>query len=206
MEDKRSMGLFYGVMGVATLVVTLIGATFAWFAASATNNAVAGQTGGASLTLSVSKVTTSATGKLVPQLAAGLHSALAAKPSCVDGNSNTVCQVYQIDITNNGSATTVVNGTFTLSSSNIVNLKWVELPTATTVSSGFGTGSNTGNLKAVTAFKSNVSLTASQKVTYYVAVWVEEQSAAQPNDANGSFTGTVTFTGAGGGVTSTFTS
>ena len=35
MENNNGRGIFYGVMGVATLVVAIIGATFAFFAASA---------------------------------------------------------------------------------------------------------------------------------------------------------------------------
>lgn len=42
MENNNGRGIFYGVIGVATLVVAIIGATFAFFAASdtGTNNAV----------------------------------------------------------------------------------------------------------------------------------------------------------------------
>ena len=35
MENNNGRGIFYGVMGVATLVVAIIGATFAFFAATA---------------------------------------------------------------------------------------------------------------------------------------------------------------------------
>ena len=35
MENNNGRGIFYGVIGVATLVVAIIGATFAFFAASA---------------------------------------------------------------------------------------------------------------------------------------------------------------------------
>lgn len=43
MENNNGRGIFYGVIGVATLVVAIIGATFAYFAASTqgTNKAVA---------------------------------------------------------------------------------------------------------------------------------------------------------------------
>ena len=34
MENKNGQGIFYGVIGVATLVVAIIGATFAYFSAS----------------------------------------------------------------------------------------------------------------------------------------------------------------------------
>ena len=43
MENNNGKGIFYGVIGVATLVVAIIGATFAYFTATATNdNTIAG--------------------------------------------------------------------------------------------------------------------------------------------------------------------
>lgn len=39
MENNNGRGIFYGVMGVATLVVAIVGATFAYFAASASGEA-----------------------------------------------------------------------------------------------------------------------------------------------------------------------
>jgi len=38
MENNKGRGIFYGVIGVATLVVAIIGATFAYFSAQATTN------------------------------------------------------------------------------------------------------------------------------------------------------------------------
>lgn len=38
MENNNGRGIFYGVIGVATLVVAIIGATFAYFSASVTKN------------------------------------------------------------------------------------------------------------------------------------------------------------------------
>ena len=37
-KNNNGRGIFYGVIGVATLVVAIIGATFAYFTATATNN------------------------------------------------------------------------------------------------------------------------------------------------------------------------
>ena len=38
MENENKKGLFYGVIGVATLIVTIIGATFAYFSATVNPN------------------------------------------------------------------------------------------------------------------------------------------------------------------------
>jgi len=64
MENKNGQGIFYGVIGVATLVVAIIGATFAYFSASVSAgdgaNGIQGQTlggtQGGALTLTVNKM------------------------------------------------------------------------------------------------------------------------------------------------------
>ncbi len=94
MENKNGQGIFYGVIGVATLVVAIIGATFAYFSASVSagsgENGISGQTlggeGGGALTLTVNKMAfTGATASsldLVPALnltAASGQAAVTAK-------------------------------------------------------------------------------------------------------------------------------
>ena len=61
MNDQKNngKGIFYGVIGVATLVVAIIGATFAYFTASASNNnTITGNMATVKLALAVEKVTT----------------------------------------------------------------------------------------------------------------------------------------------------
>lgn len=60
-NNRKGPGVFYAVVGVATLVVAIIGATFAYFSASATpdTTTVTGQTNnitGSNLTLTVTKL------------------------------------------------------------------------------------------------------------------------------------------------------
>ena len=106
MENKNGQGIFYGVIGVATLVVAIIGATFAYFSAAGNTDSttITGTTGsGGGLSLTVTDLTTTATGALVPQKGTALQSALTGTggKSCVDGNGNTVCKVYSIVVGNN---------------------------------------------------------------------------------------------------------
>ena len=58
MENNNGRGIFYGVMGVATLVVAIVGATFAYFAASAngTTGAAAANSASVSGTLKIDDV------------------------------------------------------------------------------------------------------------------------------------------------------
>ena len=105
MENKNGQGIFYGVIGVATLVVAIIGATFAFFGAQASANgdAIAGNTLdlASALSVSVTKLDlggTAASANLVPATidvtaASGINQALTAK---CEKNGYTGCHVYKI--------------------------------------------------------------------------------------------------------------
>lgn len=127
MKDKNNgRGIFYGVIGVATLVVAIIGATFAFFTASATNdNVIKGDTATVQLGLSVNKVTTAdeTKGGMIPLANSMVQRAVYGTDSvkketatgadadiCVDDNGNAVCQIYEIVLTNNSTAGVFVDG------------------------------------------------------------------------------------------------
>lgn len=206
MENNNGKGIFYGVIGVATLVVAIIGATFAYFTATATNdNTIAGSAATVGLNLAVEKVTTAASGDLIPldqespADEAQLPLALKATQSCVDDNGNTVCQVYKITVTNNGNSTAVLSGTLTITGASFQNLRWTLLDDATTYSS------SPINPIATTELEDSISLNGSGSQEYYVAIWIEETGVPQNDTDKGSFTGEVSFNTAGGdGVTATF--
>ena len=81
MENNNGKGIFYGVIGVATLVVAIIGATFAFFAAntSGTENAVAGNSVNLEGTLNFEEVADAATPRvnLVPVSEADMKASFA---------------------------------------------------------------------------------------------------------------------------------
>ena len=220
-ENRKGPGVFYAVVGVATLVVAIIGATFAYFSASATNDKVitgnTAEAGGVELT--ITPVTTTGTNMLplnlmdntkatdpasgaADQFADALGATKGA--SCKDSNGNNVCQVYSITVKNKSTTSTVqVRGTLNLASE-ATNMKWQLLETgtstaradfATVVDKGV-TGNVTvgGNTGATGAAAASQNLAAEASATYYVLVWLEETGAAQETaDASKSFTGTVTF-------------
>ena len=51
MDNKNGQGIFYGVIGVATLVVAIVGATFSFFSATANSNIDALTAAGSNVTL-----------------------------------------------------------------------------------------------------------------------------------------------------------
>ena len=114
MENKNGQGIFLGVVGVATLVVAIIGATFAFFSAQAQSGEgdISGQTLGGTeggvLTLEVTRVTftgaTASSTDLVPTniTTSNFATALANKCESTSGEAGdttkyTGCQVFKIE-------------------------------------------------------------------------------------------------------------
>lgn len=114
-EKNNGKGIFYGVIGVATLIVAIIGATFAYFTASATagENVITGNAASVSFDLKVTKVTTvdETTGGMIPMTDGMLNAAVtSAKGACVDDTGAAVCQIYKVELANNGSAGLFLDG------------------------------------------------------------------------------------------------
>lgn len=211
MENNNGKGIFYGVIGVATLVVAIIGATFAYFSATATNGEVIqGEAATTGLNLEVSKVSTDAAGGLIPMNDADVSKGLAGDAAtvggqkmCVDKNGNTVCQVYKIVVTNTGNSTAVVKGDLSIVGAGYTNLKWQLLDGK---NEGELATNSTYNPISTTSLVTNETLAAdSGSQTYYVMIWISNLDSDQSAQDKGSFTGTVTFNSAdGAGISATF--
>lgn len=115
-QKNNGRGIFYGVIGVATLVVAIIGATFAYFTATAgNNNVISGNMATIQFGLNVTKVThvDESKGGMIPMSNDMIEAAVSdasTKGTCVDDNGNAVCQVYKIVATNTGSASLFLDG------------------------------------------------------------------------------------------------
>ena len=227
-NNRKGTGVFYAVVGVATLVVAIIGATFAFFSASATNDKdITGSTAAAGgVELAVRKITDTGSNMIPLNLQDNTNPANAATGDadqfakaltgkCKDANGNNVCQIYSITVTNKSTTSAVqVRGTLTLDTGAAANMKWQLLTNDTaTVDRGVAgnvtVGGNTSEA-GTGATAASQTLAASGTATYYVLVWLEETGSAQETaDAAKSFTGTVTFNAvdAGGntsGLTASF--
>ena len=127
MENKNGKGIFYGVIGVATLIVAIIGATFAYFTATtASGQYLTGTAATASLEVIVERLTGYSAGEgvadatqakyvMVPQLDKGLSQAVRGSnvtgdKACIDANGSLVCSIYKILVHNTGSAAIDVRG------------------------------------------------------------------------------------------------
>ncbi|MEE3342654.1 MAG: hypothetical protein VZS44_01020 [Bacilli bacterium] len=112
-NNNKGRGVFYGVIGVATLVVAIIGATFAYFTASAQNgaNEITGNMANVSFDLVVKKIVDPGrTSGMIPMSNNMVDAAVRASTPCQDNNGNAVCQIYEITVTNNSTATMFVDG------------------------------------------------------------------------------------------------
>ena len=115
-KNYNGRGIFYGVIGVATLVVAIIGATFAYFTASASNeNAITGNMATIEIGLTVSQVTTADDGPgLIPMsnsmVEVAVNTAESGNNICIDDAGNAVCQVYKAVVTNSSAAAVFVDG------------------------------------------------------------------------------------------------
>ena len=123
MENRKGSGIFLGVVSVATLVVAIIGATFAYFSASASSNE--GAIGATAYEFNV-KVTNikmiqpenvDKLGGIIPmnvntQVSGKgmlLYALNDATKKCVDSNNYQVCALYEATLSNGGSQAVTLN-------------------------------------------------------------------------------------------------
>ena len=223
-NNRKGTGVFYAVVGVATLVVAIIGATFAYFSATATNNdtIVGGTATGNNIALAVTPIAPvteakTRTENMIPMLEENLQKGLTGTggKSCSDDNGNTVCQVYKGTVTNNGATAVKLDATLNLTTEKGTgkgageNMKWQLIESATTE----GTVGSMKSQGTAELFADDLSLAASGTKDYYIVVWLLETGVSQDSsDAGIYYTGTVTVNAVGAdgnstsGLTATFSS
>ena len=115
-ENRKGNGIFLGVVGVATLVVAIIGATFAYFSASANSDTEAINTASTSVALGFEDNTEGLKTNLIPAYdsyaeaaakrtgEAGAGNSL-GKNECIDDVDNEICSVYEFTIGNPSTST-----------------------------------------------------------------------------------------------------
>ena len=199
-EQKKMSGpLIYAVVGVAVLIVAVAGSAYAYYAATATAN-LSGTAAGAGLSLTVNKVSTGASGNLIPIDADPTTLTKAAKGwtgsaigtswnasyACKDKNGYSVCQIYEVKLTNNSSVAMNFNiGVTDLSGTNTPNIDVVKMDSNISVTSA---SSIRGNASGIA---NNVAVSANgTSSTYYIMVFIKNLTSAQTD--KGAFSGTVT--------------
>ena len=125
MENRKGNGIFLGIVSVATLIVAIIGATFAYFSATTQSEEDAVNLGAYEFKLSmvVSPIYPSGASALIP-LEAGkvienapepnntnlLYALNEAAKKCIDDHGLQVCALYQVEITNQAANQVTLSG------------------------------------------------------------------------------------------------
>lgn len=125
MENKKGSGIFLGVVSVATLIVAIIGATFAFFSASMSSeeNAIDVTAYEFSGSLSISQVYPNSATALIPLNPIAtianveapnntnlLYALNRATTKCVDDAGFQICALYRVDFENNGTQPITLSG------------------------------------------------------------------------------------------------
>lgn len=148
-ENKKGTNTLYAVIGIATLVVAIIGATFAYFSASQTNSDITGTTAEAGgLTIEAKLITDNTNNNIIPL---NLITNQTLKPEstdqyvdsedqfdkamtnkCKDSLGNNICAVYRVVVANQSKTSTIqVRGKLNLSSTT-ANMYWTLINATTT--------------------------------------------------------------------------
>ena len=122
MEQKKLNvnNIFYGVVGVATLMLAIMGATFAYYTATANNaTTITGNMATIGIDVEVTKMTDvdEIKGGIIPMSNNMVEMALNKQGTdiCVDDNGNAICQVYKVSVNNESTASMFVDVYVTLS-------------------------------------------------------------------------------------------
>ena len=133
-NNRRGSEIFLGVIGVATLVVAIIGATFAYFTATTNSDEDAVSVGATTLSLQYEdKINTTLKTNLIPSTEAiatfgAMDQDYITTPGeevCIDDNGNAICSVYEFTITNPNTTTNQrINVTVDVVTNGFTNLKY----------------------------------------------------------------------------------
>lgn len=214
-NNRRGNEIFLGVIGVATLVVAIIGATFAFFSASASssNGAVAANSANVALGY-VDNVNTNIKYNLIPASeSVATYAALnqdentahdgGKNDQCVDDLGNEVCSVYEFTVSNPATIPQDITISLDVSVNGFENLKYkvyegtasdlTNASTAAVPAAIFPQADDTLN-NPVTLLN-NVTLTTSSpddEKTYTIVIWLNDtntnQSAGAEADAQAGTT------------------
>lgn len=217
MENKKGSGIFLGVVSIATLIVAIIGATFAYFSI-----AVSGGNGDVNVTAyegfdvdveiirihpldSVLNDTERTVGNgIIPLAVSNLDKAL--DNDCLDERGYMVCALYQATFTNNGSEAvtfdvevkTTSNTAAGEGSSPFTDLTFQSL---TSNAGGYGTQGTATKLPQTTSTTGTRVADASHTATpgtstHYFVVYLDEPTTAtdQSSQMGASYLGQVIYT------------
>lgn len=216
MDNNKSRGIFLGVLSVATLIVSIIGATFAYFVASANGNENAVQAGTANVagTLTLTE-TVDYRQNMIPvtetlmktsykrtEAATGTGTGRCEGYSAAGGNTvYNLCSIYQFTVSNSATIAQTIYASLTANTNTFANLKYC-------IFEGEAGTSDTEKVacRNMPAEKSTDSNVFSELIpattgthTYTLVMYINETSEDQTTaDSGKTFTGTISITSGDG--------
>lgn len=132
MENKNGRGIFYGVIGVATLVVAIIGATFAYFTATANTSDTPVTATGGTVSLTATAGDSKMSTKMIPLDVentsfakggfVGVADTATGVGDCHDKRGNEICSVFTVTLANPSASSQKIFTTFVPTDNGFTNL------------------------------------------------------------------------------------
>ena len=198
-QTKMKKSTKYLLIGTLVLFLSILGASMAYYLARVSGN-LSGKAAGTGLSLTINKVS-STDGDLIPldndeetlnQAILGYGNTsnnFDAAKSCIDINNYSVCQVYKVTLTNNGSVPVVVNSKVELSGEDTPNIDCTTMNDEKSVS-------NSNSCIGDNTIANNDTINGNSSKDYYVVVYIKNLDVPQYD--KGEFNGTITFTSTDG--------
>lgn len=206
-NKKQTKTLVLSIIGVLALIVAVSGAAYAYYQASVSNNNTVTGTagGGAGPELTITKLSTSANGYLIPidgdkdtltNAAKGwtgtaVGTSWNSSYACKDKNGYSVCQIYSVTVKNNSQNTETFN--ITLDSLTGTNTPYIDAVTMASTTSVTVADSIKGKTICTA---SNVAAGQTSTACHFM-VFIKNTNSPQTD--NGTFKGTVSATSSHGG-------
>ena len=160
---KKKNDFLYIVIGIMTLALSVIGATYAYYTfTDTTTENITGDMATITFNLKVDRMTTGdITSGLVPLSNTMVESATVGtnNETCIDDNGNAVCQIYRITVENAGTAGMFLDGYVTLTGGSGTATDYADSPTTMRWAQAFCEETSSTNLACTTAGKTTTSVT-----------------------------------------------
>ena len=186
----------YMIVGILLLIISIAGSAYSYYSLVGVNeDSVYGTaSGSASMNLKVEKISSGATGSLIPvdndtttltKAAVGeANTNFEDNKRCIDKNGYAACQIYKITLTNKSSIALVVSGGVSLSGDNTPNIECA-------IMSDINTVADNTSCRGTKTLANNYTIKANESKVYYIMVYVKNLNKVQTD--TGEFTGTIFF-------------
>lgn len=216
MDNNKSRGIFLGVLSVATLIVSIIGATFAYFVANANGKENAVQAGAANVagTLTLTE-TVDYRQNMIPvtetlmktsykrtEAATGTGTGRCEGYSAAGGNTvYNLCSIYQFTVSNSASIAQTIYASLTANTNTFTNLKYCIFEGEAGASDTEKVACRDMPAKGTTdsnVFSELIPATTGTR-TYTLVMYINETGGNQtPTDSGKTFAGTISITSGDG--------